>query len=531
MDLIKIYQGVSYEMERILKQILSQMPNIPSALIKVIIICLSLSCLFLAENTQAAYYIDNRASGCGNGDTSYNPSNRTCYGGSDTIFTSWRNAVNGVPAGSPGNPTVINIRSGSTYTMSSLINITKAWTKWQKYSRDSAKPHFDWAWSWNDAWAWQGLININASGVTIDGIEIGRGGYKSGSYKSMAAGIQISGSTHSAPQYTNITVKNCYIHHIGNSGIEFFRASNVVIQDNELYEVQYSRTVEGGDYWFAAISSSFNTDNVTISGNHIHGCGGEGLNLNRWASNYTIENNTVYDCAMPAIFINGMKHTVVRNNLVYHTGNPRFLGYSAGIMVAAEWYFVNSHVYNDSEDVDVYDNMIAGTTQPLSIAEVTTRYGYKVKNTRIYNNTIIEPRTNRHSFYVSSAAAVGDGVVVKNNIFWQDISSAAIASVPYSSGIVFKENLWSKAPTREAQDTSDPRYSAYTSLNKSDYFQKSSGWDNIAPGSLKRSDFYLLPSSATYAYSASGDVKLGYSGSNAALIIPSLTPPTLSIVN
>jgi hypothetical protein len=181
--------------------------------------------------------------------------------------------------------------------------------------------------------------------------------------------------------------------------------------------------------------------------------------------------------------------------------------------------------------VDVYDNMIAGTTQPLSIAEVTTRYGYKVKNTRIYNNTIIEPRTNRHSFYVSSAAAVGDGVVVKNNIFWQDISSAAIASVPYSSGIVFKENLWSKAPTREAQDTSDPRYSAYTSLNKSDYFQKSSGWDNIAPGSLKRSDFYLLPSSATYAYSASGDVKLGYSGSNAALIIPSLTPPTLSIVN
>jgi hypothetical protein len=470
-------------------------PATKSILIKALLICLSLSFFVIPNHVQAAYYVDNSASGCSNGKTSYNPANRTCTNGNDTVFTSWDNAVSGVPDGSQSQRTVINIRSGSAYNMSGIVRISKAWTTWQKYPSDASKPVFNWNWSWSSNWGWGAMVDIRANGVTIDGLEIKNAGY-GGSSCSIAAAIKIGDGNYGGAGYSDVTVQNCYIHHIGNSGVEFFNSKNITIKNNEFYECQYAQLENGGSCWFASISSSFDTDNVLVSGNVIHESGGEGMNFNRHATNYTIENNVLYDIARPALFLNGMRHATVKNNLVYHTGASRYSGYSAGIMVAAESYGVSYHAYDDAEDIEVSGNMVAGTVRPLGVAEVTTQYGYQVKNIRFLNNKAIEPFSGSSALSIQSDA-VGSGVVVKNNIFWQSKSSAAIASIP--SGVAFEENLWSKKPPTSAQSASDPRYNTYPAMSMSDYFRKSSGWDNLAPGSLKMSDFDLLPS-ATYAY-------------------------------
>jgi hypothetical protein len=102
--------------------------------------------------------------------------------------------------------------------------------------------------------------------------------------------------------------------------------------------------------------TSFDCDNVTISGNTIHGIGGEGLNLNRNGTGYTISGNTIYDCLMPALFINGMDDVDCYNNIVYHTNTTRYTdgGSIKGIIVASESFNVYSHYYNDATDVNVY---------------------------------------------------------------------------------------------------------------------------------------------------------------------------------
>jgi hypothetical protein len=66
-------------------------------------------------NLGTIYFIDNNASGCSNGTTTYNPQNRTCGGGSGTVYTT---IANGLSAVTSGNKTIL-IREG-TYRESYL---------------------------------------------------------------------------------------------------------------------------------------------------------------------------------------------------------------------------------------------------------------------------------------------------------------------------------------------------------------------------------------------------------------------------
>jgi hypothetical protein len=486
---------------------------------KTIQLCASLLCLILVQTAHADFFVDNKTKGCSSGSKTYNPATRSCSGGSDTVYTSWSKANSGISSGSRNERVVVNVRAGAEYF--ETVDITKAWTTWKKYPGDSNKPVI--TGKWTLVHEWTGLIDIRAQGVTIDGIEIKNTGHYPNDKPDKS---DVIGHGVYVVDYNNdATVRNCYIHHTGGHAIGAKKSDNLLIENNKLYENHYGKLEGTRETWGSAIMTSFGCDNVTIRGNTIHGIGGEGLNLNRIGKNYLIEDNTIYDCLMPALFINGIQDVTCRRNLVYHTNTYRYGGGGhpgsnlKGLIVAAESWYRPAGTYTDAIDVDVYDNKVAGFSIPFGIAEVHDWAGYQVSDIRFYNNTIIEPFSGGCAFYVKENS-VGKGIVVKNNIFWQERSSKPIASFPYSSAITFEQNLWSKAPPRLAQDDFDPRYGQYSPINIADYFQKSTGWDKLLPGALKATDFNLLPS-AEHAFTVNGD-KLGSTTVNRKVVAPIL---------
>jgi hypothetical protein len=455
--------------------------------------------LAFSSSASADIFVDNAAAGCMNGSTSYNPTNRTCTGGDDTVYTDWNTAEDNVSSGSEGAPRIINIRPG-TYV--EKVDITTAWTTWQKYPTDSVKPILSGNWSiYHD---WLGLLDINASGVTIDGIEIRNSGYY------LAATGHDSGWGIGAYQAnSHITIKNCYIHHMGYAAIYADRVDYLTITGNEIYETDYCK-LQGNvclnNSWMGAITTAA-CNHVQIDRNYAHGLGGEGFNIGRAGEDYLVENNIMADATRVGIFLNQIRNTIARYNMVYCTDNSRYRDAGArgghAIMVAREgWWGADYTGYGTN--IDIYGNLTAGCSGGFAISEVTQGSGNgtpdnRVKNTRVYNNTFVESvaageeDTYSAGIFIQYPGEEGyvtepSTVLIKNNIIWQ--TNGTIANI--GSPATFSNNLWSKAPQSSARSSLDPTYSlSYPILSIADYLQKQSGWTNLTPNELTGQEFAL----------------------------------------
>lgn len=475
----------------------------------------------LPGSAYASIFLDNATSGCSNGSTSYNPSNRTCSGGSDTVYTSWNNAISGVSAGSQGSPTVINVRSGTEYDLD-RITINKAWTTWQKYSGDSSKPIVD----GENATTYEhdAIIRITTNGVTLDGFEIKNG--FSGSYtldwrKRSGVSLGTSGTALcNEGNYSNVTIKNCYFHHIGGNGIRAWRAENLTVQDNELYECERG-DLEGyfPNGWGGVISLHCLKSGVTIHGNLLHQNGGEAMNINRCTlgsdASLLIEDNIIWDNAKhPGIFIASGIGITIRNNLVYSTGASRYTADSRLICIGAEYFNMAADFYDSPDEIEIYGNMTVGGKSGISITGIWT--GMTVTNVDAYNNTIINPISD--GSWANGCISVDEGksssVVFKNNSIWSETGAPLYKIAKTGAGDpTFDYNLWSGYPPYSYnRGSNDPTYSAgYPTLSISQYFQKQS-WTSIDAGSLSEDDFKLR-GTAAYAID-SGTADTFYNSTN-----------------
>jgi hypothetical protein len=466
--------------------------------------------LLFCGTAHGAIYIDNNTSGCSNGATNYSPSTRSCGSGSDTVYTTWANAVSGVSAGSEGSPTVINIRSGTEYDVD-RITINKAWTTWQKYSGDSSKPVVD---GENAATlTYASIIYITVSGVTIDGIEL-KNGY-TGAYDNdpqRRRGIFIgetpnAACTSSMADISDTIIKNCYIHDMGGSAIRAHNAYETLIENNEFYECEKADLEGMATYGWAGVVHAFCRSNDTIiRGNYFHENGGEGINLyrsrNGEGARILIEDNIFGDNTNhPTIFNANSEEVIIRNNVVYGTNADRYTSDARLISVASEHLVLGPDSYDDPTNVYIYGNMTAGGSVGAAVSGI---YEDKTaENIWIFNNTIIEPFNDTWR-YTNSGIAVQENratapINIFNNIVWSTLGTPMYE--PKTEGDAdptFGYNLWSNTPASEAQESTDPRYPNYGAMSISQYFQKQSGWTSLNVGSLSSSDFKLR-SSAAYA--------------------------------
>ncbi len=460
--------------------------------------------VFLAVTAHAAIFVDNVSNGCSSpSDNDYNPATRSCGSGSDTVYTSLRNANSGAPEGSSSSLTVINVRSGNYYE---TLDLYRSYVIWRKYPADTSRPVID---GQNVRPGQDGALiyGHSVTGVTVDGIRFQNAAFLSDrDGDGQEDDISYTGANALRFDYPNsITIQNCYMTNIGSAAVMLiYDGANNIVQDNymEQCNLEISQSL-----WSGAINFHCNVDSSVARRNTIYRCRGEGIQFttNQWygsSDNNTAEYNTIVDNPRVAIYICGTANNVVRHNLIYHThssgsedGGP--FG-NLGIIFASE-----NNVYYDSHHSEVYGNLVAGTSVALMFGYDDRSPEFKVRDSVFYNNTFFESIRDPGdwgsvptliSFH--GGDVIGANVNIRNNILWQ--TTGTLNDDP-GYGAVYSNNLYSKVPGSVVRSSSDPTYSAgYPTLVMSEYFVKSSGWLPLGAATLTGQEF-ALKSSATYA--------------------------------
>jgi parallel beta-helix repeat protein len=334
-----------------------------------------------------------------------------------------------------------------------------------------------------------GLINVTTNNVIIDGITVTEG---------TGVGINLE-------RATNSTIKNCNVSYARHTGIAVGRRGidcyNTIDSCNVSF-CNYSR--DDGSY---ATWSNIGT-NIGLYGNYItvknctvsySPCAG----IEGYGDRYSlIENNVVYGNGLTQIHVAMTSNATIRHNLCYGKERPGVrstFGYGTGLCIRVEtWY--NGDGWDDGHNI--YGNMVANTGIGIAFGwegSTTDKYYHAntITNCKFYNNTVVESNQNvsdwrKYGIRIEDGGHIGKGNVFKNNIVWQSTGNITYGYAnPAKIDVGY--NLWNKAPGDSFQDSTDPTYPNYQTLNISDYFEKTSGWNLLKANSLDGTEFNLLP--------------------------------------
>ncbi len=259
------------------------------------------------------------------------------------------------------------------------------------------------------------------------------------------------------------TVRRCYIHNSTDFGILFENGSDHgTIQNNEVAETQLN-VLDGGNgsgNYGSAIQIR-GSDDTLVTGNYVHGTGGEGISEIWGCDGATIEKNTVVDGGTAGIYMHSSKNITIRYNLVYDTTETRYRVWGTpgwGIMVGSE---ESEYCSNYDTNHYIYGNLVADTL--VNLGSLNVWGNCTPTNTVIVNNTSVNGTTG---------VSTNGSPTVRNNIVW----GAGTAF----SGTSGSNNL-----------TSDPKLS------------KTSGWSSLTAGSLRGPEFALQSDSPARGSGAS----------------------------
>jgi parallel beta-helix repeat protein len=341
-----------------------------------------------------------------------------------------------------------------------------------------------------------GHIRIISNGVTIDGLTV---------QESTGIGIDIQDTQYS-------TVKNCTVNYTYGAAIKIGRKGvdgHNTIDNCTATFGNFARDVGIFSSWsnigqVIQIKGGYNTvKNSTVAYGPCAGIEG-------YTDTHTIvENNVVYGNGLTQIHFAESNYATIRNNLIYGTERPGVDssdGYGVGIELMCELWYDGT---NWDKGHEAYGNFVANTKIGIRIGWQKGRDeshpNNTTKNFAIYNNTVVEPSSVstksrfNHALSVQNDSHLGNGHVIKNNIFWQSSGEIAYGSIN-SAKVSIGYNLFSKAPSSSFQRSTDPTNDdGYPTLKIADYFHKTSGWNNLNAGSLTIDDFKLR-STAFYAF-------------------------------
>lgn len=236
-----------------------------------------------------------------------------------------------------------------------------------------------------------------------------------------------------------------------------------------------------------------------------------------WA---TVEDNIIYDMRKAGIYIASAGNTIVRRNLIYHTGNStyyltqengRYWG-GPGLGVCNE--AGGNHLNCQCNNIHLYNNLVTGCNSGLGISSQWDEGYDAVSNIKYFNNTLVANKINTTiSARGRAAIRAGSGNEIKNNIFWlydPSVENYQFNGYATATGMTWDYNLWSSDPDPDCPGSwycelvkglNDPCY-ALPQLTRT------SGWHNVAVGEITPDDFALQCSSP--AIDTGTDVGLTY---------------------
>ncbi|GEM_PF-1010594 len=267
-------------------------------------------------------------------------------------------------------------------------------------------------------------IDVDADGTIIDGFEI-TGGY----YYGIMLFTKWDWGEADRSGATNITIKNCNIHHTGRDCIKITpECDNMTIENCEIHHsgTRYDGNAEGID--------NVNSDNMVVRNCHIHDIATNGVYVKGGGTNAVIEKNIIENCGEGGVCI--------------------------GFDTSPEYFDTNTNPDRYEAINSVVKNCLIVNTKYEGIGF------YAAKNCGAYNNTLVNVAKNDHSAIYFGVALQdweadsdpNDGigyrppstnVEVKNNIVYQSSSistPAVFIRTFYHEGDVGRVNGYDGMP-------------------------------------------------------------------------------------
>jgi parallel beta-helix repeat protein len=320
------------------------------------------------------------------------------------------------------------------------------------------------------------VITISSDNVTIQDIEIRNAG---------DMGVR-------ADRHTNIYVKNVKVDGSYHCGMYFNRDTNVTVEFSEAYNHNTGYGVFGTERtWCNGLAQE--STNVTFRNNIVADGYGEGIGAMRGVSGFLYENNILRNNRAVGIYIDSAHDGIVRNNVIYMTGNSPFSGREFGIGLSNEAYQYVANGGNTPSteyvrNMQIYNNIVAGHTGGAAIG-MYDEMGFPYENIQVVNNTFID-----NKYGVDAVGTPGTtwpaSFVFANNIILSQSSFARDIGNPIRSTATVLNNYWSQGTPGGGMDSPGDVYAGLQ-------LQKNSGWSALGPGGFTWQDALPVGNSPT----------------------------------
>lgn len=306
------------------------------------------------------------------------------------------------------------------------------------------------------AGAFEGLIQVNASNVTVDGFEV---------RNSAARGVVLGHPVDGTESIHNIIIRNLVVHEnydvgINVNGIDEYHLVNILIENNVIYD-NLLRNATGSHDGGSALAF-IDVDDSTARGNLIYNNHGEGLVAGRWTSNLNFEGNVLYDNKHASIYLSTTANPVVQGNFVFCTNDQDYWRGKNGKLKPPPGITLRDE---DFEKLDVkpppsfgqviINNIVVGCGTNLTIS--TQINGGGLNDAVVANNTFVNARgdagSGANNILIEGDVSLQNTSFV-NNLILQSVPSAASAHLllalgdPDLSTFTLGNNLYSISPSK-----------------------------------------------------------------------------------
>lgn len=292
------------------------------------------------------------------------------------------------------------------------------------------------------------MIRLTNNGTTLDGLTI---------QNVAGRAIGCSGSRN--------TIRNCRIDFCYGAGIVINGQSSSVtgtlIENNTVTRcsmMHYDPTRQGGGSQAGTITVVY-AENTIVRHNIVAYGYGEGINCGRDSMNMLVEGNVIHTCGHVQLYIQRSKNTVLRNNFVYHLYLKEFLGLDnkapGGIIIGDESGPQSVSTHHSSGGI-IYNNIVVGMDHNFGVRNNSHNYNTQLDDCYIGYNTFVSGRMTRVNVNIlgNQRGRPHRRTVFENNIILTYDGSIGRANGDVS-GIAFRNNLWSEAPTQAMRGPGD----------------------------------------------------------------------------
>lgn len=323
-----------------------------------------------------------------------------------------------------------------------------------------------------------GLIQIGGTNnITVDGFEV---------RNSAERGVVVSAADGATVETYGITVRNLYVHHSVETGIlvkgnATLGTRNILIENNIVYQNLQKNLVSSGSG--SAMVFVQSRDSVA-RGNTVYNNHGEGIVVDRYATNTLLQNNVAYDNDRASIYVLNTINPVIDGNFVFCTDDRNFwngdnpngpMKAGVGMQLRDEDFPPYDVQPPNSRGQVIINNLIVGCSTNFGVA--TQVNGGGLNNAIVANNTFINARgdagTAANNVRLAGDASYANTLFV-NNILVQNTDGDNLRvlmslGTPNLSTLTVANNLyWPKAPgstwfaNEPGRLVSDPRIANLT---------------------------------------------------------------------